>query len=85
MKKKQKFKEESNMCEALREIWAEDFERARSEGMEAGFKQAEIEGIRRMIISCRDFGVAQKQVHEKLVENYEVTETQAEGYIRQYW
>lgn len=79
------FEEAKDMCEALREIWAEDFERARSEGMEAGFKQAEIEGIRRMIISCRDFGVAQKQVQEKLVENYEVTETQAEGYIRQYW
>lgn len=80
-----RFEEAKDMCEALKEIWAEDFERARNEGIEVGMEVERNEGIRRMIISCRDFGIASEQVQEKLVENYEVTEKQADEYIRKYW
>jgi hypothetical protein len=68
------------MCEALREIWAEDFERARNEGI----KQAEIEGIHRMIKSCREIGVNTDNIKEMLVKNYEVIEAPAEEYIKLY-
>ena len=86
---RKKFKEVTNMCEALREIWAEDFERARSEGlkagMEEGIREGKKEGIRRMIISSRELGVAPERVKEMLIKNYEVTDLEAEEYIKLYW
>ena len=78
---REKFKEVTDMCEALREIWAEDFERARSEGLKAGME----EGIRRMIISSKELGVAPERVKEMLIKNYEVTDLEAEEYIKLYW
>ena len=68
------------MCEALREIWADDIERAKSEGLKIGIE----EGIRRMIISSGELGVDTERVKEMLVKNYELTDKQAEEYILQY-
>ena len=82
---REKFKEVTDMCEALREIWAEDFERARSEGLKAGIEEGIREGIRRMIISSRELGVAPERVKEMLIKNYEVTDLEAEEYIKLYW
>lgn len=94
---REKFKEVTDMCEALREIWAEDFERARSEGLKAGMeegiregkkvgiKEGIKEGIRRMIISSKELGVAPERVKEMLIKNYEVTDLEAEEYIKLYW
>ena len=98
---REKFKEVTDMCEALREIWAEDFERARSEGLKAGMEEGIREGkkvgikegIRELcqrikvclIISSKELGVAPERVKEMLIKNYEVTDLEAEEYIKLYW
>ena len=63
---REQFEEAKDMCEALREIWADDIEKAREEGLKIG--------IRRMIISSNELGVATERVKEMLVKNYELTE-----------
>lgn len=73
---REQFEEAKDMCEALREIWADDIEKAREEGLKIG--------IRRMIISSNELGVATERVKEMLVKNYELTERQAEEYIKKY-
>ena len=78
---RERFEEATDMCEALREIWAEDIERARDEVKEVERN----ESIRRMIVSCKDFGVSLEQIQETLVKNYELTEKQAEEYVAKYW
>ena len=78
---RERFEEATDMCEALREIWAEDIERARDEVKEVERN----ESIRRMIVSCKDLGVSLEQIQETLVKNYELTEKQAEEYVAKYW
>lgn len=78
---REQFEEVTDMCEALREIWADDIERAKNETKE----EERNESIRRMIISCRDFGVTLEQIQETLVKNYEVTDKQAKEYVALYW
>ena len=61
------------MCEALRELFADELEACRDDG------------IRCMIISSKEFGVTREQVYGVLLKNYEIDEEQAKRYIEQYW
>lgn len=70
---KEKFKEVTSMCEALKELWAEDIEKSRNDG------------ICRAIKSCRALGGTKEQVQTVLADNYDITEEQAQEYIELYW
>ncbi len=70
---KDKFVEVRSMCEALRELFADELEACRDDG------------IRCMIISSKEFGVTREQVYGVLLKNYEIDEEQAKRYIEQYW
>lgn len=80
-----KFKEVTSMCEALKELWAEDIEKSHNEGMEKGYEMGHQDGIRRMIISGKELGASKKQIEELLVRNYDITIEQARMYIEQNW
>ena len=69
----EKFKEVTSMCEALKELWAEDIEKSRNDG------------ICRAIKSCRALGGTKEQVQTVLADNYDITEEQAQEYIELYW
>lgn len=73
------------MCEALKELWAEDIEKSHNEGMEKGYEMGHQDGIRRMIISGKELGASKKQIEELLVRNYDITIEQARMYIEQNW
>ena len=74
---KEQFEEAKDMCEALREIWAEDFEKAKNEGL--------LENINRTIKSCKTIGASREQMQNVLVANFELTEAQAQEYMQLYW
>ncbi len=78
---KDKFVEVSGMCEALRELFADELEEKMNKGIEIGRS----EGIRCMIISSKELGVTKEQIQGVLVKNYELNEEQAKKYIEQYW
>lgn len=70
---KERFKEVMGMCEALKELWADDIEQSRNEG------------IRCTIDSCKELGGTEEQIHALLVKNYKITEEEAEEYMKLYW
>ena len=74
---KERFKEATNMCEALREIWAEDFEQARSEGVEIGIKA--------MIESSKECGGSWDKVFQLVKDKFNVDSETAEKCMKLYW
>ena len=74
---KKHFEEAKDMCEALREIWAEDFEKARNDGL--------MENISRTIKACKAIGASKEKMLEILVINFELEETKALEYVELYW
>lgn len=78
---REKFKEVTNMCEALKELWAEDFEKARNIGYEMGQK----DGIRSMIESSKECGGSWEKVFRLVQEKFSVDNEEAEEYMKLYW
>ena len=74
----EKFREVTNMCEALKEIWAEDFEQARNEGMEIGY-------VKGMIETGKKLGVSWEKVFELVQEKFSMTSEDAEANMKLYW
>ncbi|MBQ5919175.1 MAG: 3-isopropylmalate dehydrogenase [Lachnospiraceae bacterium] len=75
---KEKFKEVTNMCEALREIWAEDFEQARNEGIELGYVKGVIE-------SGKELGASREKVFKLVQEKFSLTSEATEENMKLYW
>ena len=62
------------MCEALREIWAEDFEQARNEGIELGYVKGVIE-------SGKELGASREKVFKLVQEKFSLTSEATEENI----
>lgn len=86
---KERFEEAKDMCEALREIFAEDFERVRTEGlkagMEEGLKEGKELGIKNMIESGKEFGASYEKVFELVQDKYNMSGEETEKYMELYW
>ena len=75
---KEKFKEVTCMCEALKEIWAEDFEQARNDGIEIGY-------VKGMIETGKNLGVSREKVFKLVQEKFSMTSEDAEENMKLYW
>ena len=82
---RERFKEAKDMCEALREIWADDIERARSEGLKAGIEEGKEFGIKNMIESGKEFGASFEKVFELVQDKYNMSGEETEKYMKLYW
>ena len=78
---RERFEEATDMCEALREIWAEDIEKAKSEGYEKG----QLTGIKCMIESTKELGATWEKVFELVQEKFSATCEETENYMKLYW
>ena len=58
---------------------------AREEGREEGHQLGLEEGIRAMVSTLRSMAVEQKQVAQKLVEQFHLLPHAAEEKVKQYW
>ena len=70
---KEKFKEVTSMCEALKELWAEDIEKSRNDG------------IRCMIEATKECGATWERVYELVEEKFILTREETEEYMKLYW
>ena len=78
---KDKFEEVSGMCEALRELFADELESNLNKGIEIGRS----EGIRCMIESSKELGGSWEKVYELVKEKFSSTNEEAEEYMKLYW
>ena len=102
---REQFEEGKDMCEAIVELFQDEIDAARNEGLIAGRNEGliagrnegliegrneglvtgRIENLHITIKACRDFGGSKEKVYELLVNEYKLTEEQANDYIEQYW
>lgn len=81
----ERVKEEKGMCEALRELFAEELEESREQGIEQGVKKGLEEGIRVLIETCKEFSMSREKTADRLVHKFELSQEKAAGYMRKYW
>ena len=79
------FKEESNMCEAILELFQDEVDIRTAEARNEGLITGRMENLQITIRACRDFGGTKEKVYDLLVNEYKLTEEQANEYIEQYW
>ncbi len=72
---------EKNMCQALMELFAEDFEVAEKKGLEKGKRK----GIKALVEVLHDLQLTQKEVTEKVMSKFELSRTEAENFVNTYW
>lgn len=86
------FEKAKPMCEAIRELFKDEFEKIQEE-YESNFaiekKKLKDEGIglgiSSTINSCKSLGATREQTLALIVENFNLTEQNAEIQIKKYW
>ena len=78
---KEQFKEVKDVCEALKELFADELEISRNDGL----KEGRLEGIKPLILSCKELGGTRDAVLGMVVKNFEITTDVAEEYMKLYW
>lgn len=69
------------MCEALRELFAEELEESRAQGIEQGLGQ----GIYVLIETCKEFSLSRSNTVSKVMEKFNLSVENAEKYMNKYW
>lgn len=68
------------MCEALKELFADELEERLKRGVEIGLEQ----GLRALILDNIEEGIPVERICEKLQKRFGLTQEKAEEYIRKY-
>lgn len=74
---REKFEEAKGMCEALKELFADELEKTR--------REERSEGIKSLISSCKKLGGSWDVILGMVEENFSVTNEEAEEYMNLYW
>lgn len=90
---KKQFREASNMCEALLELFKDEVDKetakARNEGINIGRNEGISigveQGIESTVITGKTFGGTKEQTLELLVKNFKITKEDAEKHLEKYW
>ena len=73
------------MCDALKELFADELEISRNDGLKEGRLEGRLEGIKPLILSCKELGGTRDAVLGMVVKNFEITTDVAEEYMKLYW
>lgn len=81
------------MCEALKELFADELaereekgiEKGIEKGLEKGMEKGVQKGIQALVETCRELHLSRGQCLEKLVEKFQLTEDNAGIYLNTYW
>ena len=79
------YEEGQKMCDALRELFAEELEENRREGVEIGKRQGIETGIQALIEFSQEMMTEQALVLTKLMEKFSLSQNAAELYLAKYW
>ena len=74
------YEEGKNMCDALRELFADELE----EGIRQAKEEGIAEGIQAMILDNLEEGVAAERIYEKLQRRFKLTPEKASEYMSKY-
>ncbi len=77
---KEQFKEVKDVCEALKKLFADELESSRNDGL----KESRMEGIKPLILSCKELGGTRDTILGMVVKNFEITADKAEKYMKLY-
>lgn len=78
------YKEERDMCQAIRELFADEFDAQKREH-EAQVQNVKKEGIAILIEACKELGITYEATLLKVVEKFNLSVGIAEGYMKNYW
>ena len=74
-----------NMCGAVDQMIAEGMERGLAQGMECGLAQGTERGIKNLIEVCQELGTSYDNVQFQVEMKYNLSQEEAERYMKQYW
>ena len=74
-----------NMCGAVDQMIAEGMERGLAQGMERGLAQGTERGIKNLIEVCQELGTSYDNVQFQVEMKYNLSQVEAERYMKQYW
>lgn len=78
------YEEGKKMCDALRELFADELEEREQKGVREGIEKGIEQGIQALILDNIEEGIGQGRILEKLVKRFRLSREQAEGYYRQF-
>ncbi len=73
------------MCEALKELFADELAEREEKGIEKGIEKGLEKGVQALVETCRELHLSRGQCLEKLVEKFQLTEDSAGIYLNTYW
>ena len=79
------YEEGRRMCEALKELFADELAEREEKGIEKGIEKGLEKGVQALVETCRELHLSRGQCLEKLVEKFQLTEDSAGIYLNTYW
>lgn len=76
---------ERNMCEALKELFADELRESEEKGIKQGIEKGYEQGIKALIETCMDFGISSADTLNKIKQKFSLTEEAAQEYLNKYW
>ena len=73
------------MCEALKELFADELAEREEKGIEKGIEKGLEKGVQALIETCRELHLSHGQCLDKLIEKFQLTEADAGIYLNTYW
>ena len=81
----EKYDVQAARAEAMKQGLAEGLEKGLSAGMEQGLAQGMEQGIEKFVKAAQNFKVHRNEIRNQLMEQYKLTESEAEEKIGKYW
>ena len=78
-------KERYDMCKAFEDMRLEGYEAGMAEGMAEGITKGMAEGIEKLVKSAKNFRVSKLSAREQLIQQYALSEQEANEKIEKYW
>ena len=77
------------MCDALRELFAEELRESKEEGisvgMTRGISQWILKGILVLLDTYQEMNLSEEEAERRIAEKFSLSEEKAREYIEKYW
>ena len=81
--------EEKKMCDALRELFAEELKESKEEGisvgMTRGISQGILKGILVLLDTYQEMNLSEEEAERRITEKFSLSEEKAREYMEKYW
>lgn len=81
----EKYEEAKSMCNALRELFADELAEKESEAVERGMRKGMQQGIQALIEVCKSFNATREDTMDKVMQKFSVSSEMVQEYMQKYW